>query len=235
MRETGIDYAADLAGLDADQTRDYLGQHSGLPGPRGNLTLMAVAAELLPADLALELVASDEEYLACCGVATIGRLILEDPADLALPTLLATKTMDDRWRVREAVAIAAQRIGDDDPVRLRELVAVWVLGPDPLVIRAGIAAICEPRLLRDPLTAAAALDACAQATAALVAVPAMRRSDPRVRVLRQGLAYCWSVAVAGSPTAGMPKFLALDCGDPDVAWLVKQNLTKQRLKKLLAT
>ena len=53
------------------------------------------------------------------------------------------------------------------------------------------------------------------------------------KVLRQGLAYCWSVAVAASPEAGksmMEKWL----GNPnkDVRWIMKENLKKNRLIKM---
>lgn len=233
MEPAGVDYAADLDGLDADQVRKYLGDHSGLPGPRGNLTLMAAAGDVLPSELALELVEEDDEYLACCGVMAVGRLVVANPDDSELTKLLTESAADWRWRVREAAATAVQRIGDRDPARMRQLVADWVGDSDPLVIRAGIAAICEPRLLADPITAAAALDACTKATQALAQVPRELRAYERVGVLRQGLGYCWSVAVAGSPEAGLPRFAALDVSDPDIAQIVKQNRGKQRLKRLL--
>jgi hypothetical protein len=113
------------------------------------------------------------------------------------------------------------------------LVAGWVASPRPLVVRAGIAAICEPRLLVDRLTAALALDACGQATRTLLGFSGADRRVEDVRTLRQALGYCWSVAVAGSPDAGMPRFLALDAADPDVAWVIKSNRSKQRLARLL--
>jgi hypothetical protein len=227
------EYAAVLAALPPEQWPDYLTAHSNLPGPRGNLTLLDAAADTLTRDAALALAASEDEYLACCGVATLGRLVLEAPDDRGLVDLLTRSCADERWRVREACAIAAQRIGDADPARLRELVAAWVDAPDPLVVRAGIAAICEPRLLSDPETAAGALMVCRGATEHLLTTPAARRRDPDVRTLRQGLGYCWSVAVAGSPESGLPAFLALDTGDPDVAWVVRENRKKQRLARLL--
>lgn len=55
-----------------------------------------------------------------------------------------------------------------------------------------------------------------------------------MRSLRQALGYCWSVAVAADPVAGMPRFLALgDSTDRDVAWIVRENGKKARLARLL--
>nr|WP_300141179.1 HEAT repeat domain-containing protein [Propionicimonas sp.] len=233
MSTSRAEYAAALAALSAEQRPDYLTAHSNLPGPRANLTLLDAAADTLPRAAALALADSTDEYLACCGVATLGRLILENPDDRDLVDLLTLRCADGRWRVREACAIAAQRIGDGDPARLRDLVAAWVADPHPLVVRAGIAAICEPRLLADPDTAAAALAACRRATEHLLATPPERRRDADVRTLRQGLGYCWSVAVAASPEPGLAAFLALGSDDPDVAWVVRENRKKQRLARLL--
>ena len=59
-----------------------------------------------------------------------------------------------------------------------------------------------------------------------------RRSEG-FRALRKGLGYCWSVAVAAHPAAGKPaleRWLAGD--DPDVRWIVRQNLKKARLARL---
>ena len=235
MRLTRAQHATALQALADDEIRPYLTTHSDLPGPRGNLELIAAAADVLARQLALELADEADEYLRCCGVVTLGRLVLDDPADAGPLALLTARAADPLWRVREAVAMAAQRIGDADPVRLCTLVEAWVRDGDPLVVRAGVAAVCEPRLLRDPATAQAAVAACERATAHLLAVPADRRRDGSVRVLRQGLGYCWSVAVAAEPARGLPAFDALPLDDPDVAWVVRENRTKKRLVQLLGT
>ncbi len=52
-------------------------------------------------------------YLACCGAAGLGRLALEhDRGPPAPVALLRDRASDERWRVREAVAMALQRISD---------------------------------------------------------------------------------------------------------------------------
>ena len=55
-------------------------------------------------------------------------------------------------------------------------------------------------------------------------------------MLRQALGYCWSVAVAADPDAGLPLFHVLEAHpDRDVAWIVRENSRKARLTALLET
>jgi hypothetical protein len=59
-----------------------------------------------------------------------------------------------------------------------------------------------------------------------------RKSD-EFRVLKKGLSYCWSVAVAASPDDGkraMEKWFASD--DADVRAVMRENLKKERLKRM---
>jgi hypothetical protein len=234
-------YAHELRHLGAAQWPGYLGEHSGLPGPRGNIELAQAVADVGVPAFFDRLIDTDEEYLVFCGVVGLGRELAEDAdtdeARAEAEHRLRGHATDARWRVREAVAMALQRLGDADLSRLLDVVRRWAGSDDPLVLRAAAAAICEPRLLRDPAAAAVALQVCGQATRALVAVPADRRHDPDVRTLRQGLGYCWSVAVAADPDEGLPRFRALSNGpagrDPDVVWIVRENSAKARLARLL--
>ncbi|WP_336708018.1 HEAT repeat domain-containing protein [Oerskovia sp. USHLN155] len=229
------EHRAALRALDDDPAavRAYLTARSGLPGPRANLELIGAFADVAPAGLVLALADSPDEYLRCCGTVGLGRLVVDVPAR-ARTDLLRVRAAEGSWRVREAVAMALQRIGDAEPATLRSLAASWVDDQDPMVRRAAVAGICEPRLLRTPTTATAALDACAAATASIHALPSDARRDPGVRALRQALGYCWSVAVAGDPAAGLARFAALrGSDDPDVAWIVRENEKKTRLRRLL--
>lgn len=227
-----------LRALDGDPAavRAYLTARSGLPGPRANLELIGAFADVAPAGLVLALADSPDEYLRCCGTVGLSRLVVDvtTGARTDLTDLLRVRASEGSWRVREAVAMALQRIGDAEPATLRSLVASWVDDQDPVVRRAAVAGICEPRLLRTPATATAALDACAAATSSIDALPSDARRDPGVRSLRQALGYCWSVAVAGDPASGLPRFAALrGSDDPDVAWIVRENQKKTRLRRLL--
>ena len=226
------EHRAALLSLSPDAVPGYLTAHSGLPGPRGNLELLDAFGDVGDATLVRRLAADPDEYLRCCGIVGLGRLLVEGADQLAGE--LREHACDPSWRAREAVAIALQRLGDADRARLRAIVADWVADERPLVRRAAIAAICEPRLLTDPTTAAAALEACATATAGLLAVPGDERRRADVRTLRQALGYCWSVAVAAEPVRGLPAFGTLrGQTDPDVAWVVRENLRKARLRRVL--
>lgn len=164
-----------------------------------------------------------------CAAAAMGYRA-DDPTIAARARLRAA---DERWRVREGVAIGLQLLGDGRPAVLTSIAREWVDDPDPLVQRAAVAAICEPRLLRSADAAATAVEVCARATQHLVALPAQRRRDAGVRTLRQALGYAWSVAVAADPAQGLATFQGLDTTDSDVAWIVNQNRRKKRLSALL--
>lgn len=233
-------HAAELRHLGPAAVREYLTIRSGLPGPRANLELMQAFADVAAPALIHELSRDDDVYLRCCGTVGLGRLYLEGADDerAAVRDRLTHLAGDPSWRVREATAMAAQRIGDGDPAAVRAIAGAWASDPDPLVARAGIAALCEPRLLRDPLTATAALAACAAATDTLRSVPTQDRRAEPVRVLRQALGYCWSVAVVGDPAAGLPAFAELRrraADDTDLTWVVTSNAGKHRLRRLLGT
>lgn len=226
------EYAAELASRPRADWPAYLRENSGLPGPRGNIELGQAVADVGDRALFDDLIASGDEYLTFCGVLGLGAMLAGgDPG--VLPRLHEHAT-DDRWRVREAVAMALQRLGDADLPRLLDVVRAWAGDPDPLVQRAAVAGICEPRLLQSRTAAAAAREACHTATASLAARPVEQRKDANLRTLRQGLGYCWSVAVAADPERGLVEFAKLEpATDPDVAWIVRENRKKRRLASLL--
>lgn len=224
-------YRLELRSLHATRWPAYLGEHSGLPGPRGNIELAQAVADEGDRASFDRFIATDNEYLVFCGVIGLGRLLAEGAQ---VEARLRQHATDARWRVREAVAMALQRLGDADLPRLLDLVTSWAVHPHPLVQRAAVAGVCEPRLLQTPAAAACAVSVCAQLTQGLAAIPADKRRDVGVRSLRQALGYCWSVAVAADPAAGLPHFRALiSSDDPDVAWIMRENSKKARLAKLL--
>ncbi len=226
------DYVAELTRI--SEKSAYLRQHSGLPGPRGNLELVQAAADVGQESEFREWIASGsgddptDEFLAVCGVVGLGRLVAEGRIELAEE--LRTHASDPRWRVREGVAMALQRVGDANVSRLFQLVAAWV-DDRPYVQRAAVAGVAEPRLLKTGAAASMAVEIVDRVTANLE-VAGDRRSD-EFRTLRQTLGYCWSVVVVADPEHGKPlmEYWARS-SDADVRWVIKENLKKARLLRL---
>jgi hypothetical protein len=212
-------------------------KESGLPGPRGNLELaQAVADEGSRAQFEHFLTFTPEraptntpgEFVAFCGVVGLGRLAAE--GDTRLMPRLRGYASDPRWRLREAVAMALQRVGDADMDRMLREAEAWSTGTW-LEQRAAAAGIAEPRLLTNPKHASRALRILDTITSA-IAKSGDRKSD-EFKALRKGMGYCWSVVVAALPAQGkkaMEKWLASQ--DKDVRWIMLENLKKNRLVKM---
>jgi len=219
-----------------DDWDDYLRAESGLPGPRGNLELAHAAADLgdrkrfehfLSFDPGRAPVNSPDEFLAFCGVEGLGRLIAEGQPDL-WPTLHACAS-DPRWRIREAVAMALQRVGRADMETLLDNMDTWVTGTW-LEMRAVAAGLAEPVLLQEEKHILRVLAILEQIT---TAVENAQERDDDFKILRQGLGYCWSVVVAALPAQGkqaMERWLSST--DKDVRWIMKENLKKKRLERM---
>jgi hypothetical protein len=235
------DYVSALR--DLDDPEPYLLEHSGLPGPRGNIELGLAAGEARSADELRRWASLDadaaptgsaEEFLAFCGVVGLGRLLVDGDRD-ALAELRGHAS-DRRWRVREAVAMALQRWGGGDFDALGTAMADWARG-SWLERRAAAAALCEPVLLTEDRRVAAVLAVLEEATAGIVeADPAQRRAGD-FKALRKGLGYCWSVAVAAAPSIGRPAFDALveravTTGHRDLRWIARENLRKRRMERV---
>jgi hypothetical protein len=111
-------------------------------------------------------------------------------------------------------------------------VAAWTTG-SRLEQRAAAAGTCEPRLLREPAFVRRVLALLDAITGSLLGAP--DRRTEAYRTLRQALGYCWSVAIAADPVDGLPAFARWRRSpDPDVGWVVRENLGKARLRKVLA-
>lgn len=126
--------------------------------------------------------------------------------------------------------MALQSVGDANMQLLLREATRWSSG-NWYEMRAAAAGLAEPRLLTSPSTAAALLEMLDSITASMSR--ARDRQSDGFRTLRQGMGYCWSVAVAARPALGkrlMQKWLK--AADPDVRWVMKENLKKNRLAKM---
>jgi hypothetical protein len=216
---------------------EFLLKESGLPGPRANLELVQAVADEGTPDLFQRYLTytpnrastnSPEVFLTVCGVVGLGRLLAEgDRGQLAV---LRECANDPRWRVREAVAMGLQRWGDADMPSLLKAMSHWAKGT-LLERRAAAAAACEPRLLKESKNAKRVLKLLGTITASIVREK--DRKSEGFKALRQALGYCWSVAVVALPTEGKPameKWLVNP--DREVAWIMHENLKKNRLSQM---
>jgi hypothetical protein len=215
---------------------DYLRSKSGLPGPRGNLELaQAVADEgnrdlferyaSLTPELAPE--NSPDVFLAFCGVVGLGRLAADGKSENI--GRLRKLASDPRWRIREGVAMALQRIGDKNMDLLLMHMEKWVKG-GALEQRAAAAAICEPRLLKNDNYSKRALTILNEITTRISRVK--DRKNKEFIVLRKGMGYCWSVAVASYFIYGKKLMEHWTVSkDKDIRWIMRENLKKNRLIK----
>jgi hypothetical protein len=243
-----------IATGDDEALLDYIAANSNLPGPRGNLELAAAFADLIgqyapeKSDRLWELcahmtaVSADEapvgdprELIPFCGAVGIGAL------GAARPTLFAkaikalrAPANDPRWRMREAVPVALQRLIAAHPQQTLDALEQWAVEGSPLEIRAAAAGVAEPALLGDDDTARVALTL-HETIFDRIADLEDRKSD-EFKALRKGLGYTLSVVVRASPKEGfalMRQLVATQ--DRDVLWIVKQNLKKNRLTKNFPT
>jgi hypothetical protein len=211
----------------------FLRKESGLPGPRGNLELAHVVAEEGSQGQFEQFLSfqaeenTPEVFLVFCGVIGLGKLAARQPK---LFDRLRGYASDPRWRIREAVATGLQLVGDQDMDRLLQEMQKWSKG-NWYEKRAAAAALAEPRLLKQPKHVEQALQILNSITRSMEKAGGTK--DESFKVLRQGMGYCWSVAVVALPEAGKPLMEKwISSPNSDIRWVMKENLKKNRLLKM---
>lgn len=252
--ELRVILTAYLEGQPAEGLQSYLMEKSNLPGVRGNIELIAAFADLvgevvkqprarvdrvealldswaqLPLDRAP--INHPREILPAAAAEAYGAVAAARPEwrqdELAKLKSAAT---DRRWRTREMVANGLQRMLEVNWTQTCSQLVGWAGGDHPLIARAAVAAVAEPRLLSDKTRAEDALAVQAEAVSYFLSIAPERRRDEEVRALRQALGYTLSVVTAASPETGfhlMEELAALP--DPDIVWIVRENMKKKRLQ-----
>lgn len=229
----------------------FLREQSHLPGPRANLGLVGELSDELASmttryahkvqevlrsltrDALTVESNSPAEFVALCGVVAMGACAaahLDWASDVC--DLLSRLARSPSWRVREGVAMAYQHLLLAAP----DLTLAYLLSlastADCLQQRACVAAVAEPRLLQTPAMKESALEIQSIVMRRFHEIPQADRKREDVRTLRQGLSYTLSVAAAALPEAGFA--LLRECaswGDPDITWIIRENLKKKRLLK----
>jgi hypothetical protein len=249
------DLRARMAGPEVSTLADYLIERSALPGPRGNLELAAAFADEVrdacvargaddsapawllwllvnqhpPATFGFDPASPLQMPQFCAAVATGEWALAVGRVDVGVRVLqdLANSPL---WRIREAVAMGLQRALSGAWAATLACVAQRETDATPYQWRAWVAGVAEPALLAGAERAAAALEVHERALAFFrCASPDARRTEP-MRTLRQALGYTISVVVAAAPDPGFERMVAWAAWrDPDVTWMLRENLKKKRL------
>ena len=233
------------------ELENYLLENSNLPGKRGNLELAFsfrdyIEKIYLPAKEAafnncLRLVnenparkakIGNEEFLPFCGIVGLGRIAKIDfNRRNEILLLLRKNAQDDRWRIREAVAMAIQEIVAVDSSQTLEQLNKWLEDENYFVYRAVAAGLAEPYLMKDPQIAQAAF---------LIHKSIIEKvgnekdiKTPEYKALVKGLCYTLSVIILGNKEQGFDYLDHLiTINNPIIRKIVRENLKKNRLKRL---
>ena len=207
------------------------------------------------------------EFLPFCAVISFGVLYnthacaypCTGPCDCPLWPLQSEHLMetvrkaasDSRWRIREAVAISLQHLGEGNPAALRRILDDWlsdgagkdgvenkVAGTEGTLSdrslmerRAVLAALAHPPLLGDAEFARYALKSADRILEEAAGVPAQQRKGEAFQVLKKALSYALSVLVAADPEEGFPLLERwAKNSDPEIRKVLVENLKKKRLQ-----
>lgn len=237
-----------------DESRDLeqlMLRDCALPGRRANLELAAAFADvatdakrqpaLWPLVRRWGALAAQEaptnhprEFLCFAAVQAAGALhaAADGERQAEIVALLRTRASDERWRTREAVTFALQRIGELDFAALRAICHDWLAAEAPLELRAVLAALAHPPMLSEPERVRFALDAADAAMSCFRAFETDRRAAPDAVALRKGLEFAPSVYAVAAPDQGF-RWLERWASSDELAIkkIVASNLRKARLAR----
>jgi hypothetical protein len=229
----------------------YLRDQSRLPGTRANIELAHDFSDLLtlcapgrPEEVRslLNHLLRDEhkvtsntpgEFVFFCGVLAFGSCacaITTWRADVF--SRLARYAQSPAYRVREATDLAWQKLLATIPGEALNALMDLLDQGDCLQLRTCLAALSESTLLHNTDFIEAALVVQRVAIEYLHSLPVTERRRNDARALRKALGYTLSVVTAARPDDGF----ALMCeiatwNDPDINWVLRENLKKRRLAK----
>jgi hypothetical protein len=237
-----------------EELESHLIEGSNLPGPRANLSLAAAFADCIGAEGLLTpqwalltrwlAIAEDEapsgaprEFLPFCAIQAHGAAYpeagLERREEIA--ARLREVASDGRWRMREGVTLALQRIGEWDFGALAGILESWFPDANLFELRAAVAALAHTPLLRSEAHVRFSLEVSERAVAGIATADATERKSEAFAVLKKGLGFAPSLFVAALPEEGFPLLERwAGSGDRDLMWIVRENLEKDRLSRPFA-
>lgn len=176
-------------------------------------------------------VGDPKEFLPFCGTVAIGAIGSVSPTFLGKAlSHLRELAGNPRWRTREAVAMGIQELLARQSRTALERLEGWIVDNEWLPMRAVVAGVAEPALLKDKEIALKALEFHRKVFSRIIATE--ERKSEGFRILRQGLGYSLSVVVCAVPEEGFEYVRQITGSrDADVLWIVRENLKKNRLLK----
>lgn len=217
---------------------DFLKKHSNLPGTQVNMELAKAFAKvgtLMDFKKYIRLGPKEApentsaEFLTFCGVLGLGDY-LSKYHDGGLLMQLRERASDPRWRIREAVVLALQTIGQKNISRLLRYAKSWIKG-SPIEQQVAIAALCNSELLSKHKVGREVIDLLDLATATMIELD--EEQNEEYESLRETLNDSWSEAVAVLPEKGKSKIERwIKENHPVVNSILMKNLEEGRLKDI---
>jgi len=234
-----------------DSLEYYLLTNSNLPGPRANLELAHVFSDLIeekgPYPYLIEKIikwterdvlsastGDPGEFLVFCSTVALGGLLLKSDEDFTKLILrhLRSAMNDSRWRVREAAAMAFQRIAERDSHFVLGFFGDLFPKANLLEKRAIIAALAHPPILDERDNCLFALQISERLLEEISNLTEVEKKSEGFKVLVKGMEYAISVFVAHLPDEGFEILARFASSDSRVITrIIKSNLSKTRLTK----
>ena len=210
----------------------FLLKNSNLPSPRANLELIYALAENydnLEHILSWMEITEDkadtndpQSFLPCCGLVCMGKLYPSQRHENIL-TYMKQSANDGRWRIREAVTMGFQQIGEVNFNILQGIVSKWLPSSNNLEKRAILVSLAHPPFLNEQRSAY-----CLEVTDYILSNIDYSQD---LSVLQKGLNFTISVFVANNPLFGFEFIKKWIKKDKFIDKVIQENLKKNRLKK----
>ena len=175
-----------------------------------------------------------KEMIPFCGTRGLGSIgaISEDHFKQAV-TYLKELANDSRWRMREAVAAAIGRILLQRGQPLFHELEQWIDNKNWLEMRAVATGVAHPSALSEKIYAKLALNL--HMTIFQRIHDTEDRKSEQFKTLKKGLCYTLSVVTQATPEEGFNYMKhIIGVKDPDLDFIIRENLKKNRLKKNFA-
>jgi|GEM_PF-1640777 len=232
-----------------DKIKDYLINNSNLPGPAVNLSLSYAFADLI----------KDIEYSQGMYNIITDWLVNYDEVDVNEPKIIIPVSViqalgeifnkisinqikneiidrfkyysnDKRWRIREAVCFALQRIGENDFNAINKIFLRWINNASLLEQRAIIVSLAHYPILNKKDNILFSLEISEVILNNILKYEDKKNED--FRIIKKALSFTLSVYVSKLPDDGfklLEKWAKVD--DKDIKDIIKSNLKKSRLSK----